>query len=553
MATETSLQAPPKTPAADNSPQGWLQRKLSQLGNNVRLIDLYRSQKDYYKLLEMIGPVLGSVLPWNKFSGNKPRHVLQDEIERLDKAEGAKLDYLKRSDRNLASHEYANLEQEAVAANRTFNHAKTAIEPKLALQRLNNGLWGDTLNFFLQTAISKFSSWWEKGMVVRTYEDLVRTEFDLSGAVTFKDLQKSKNPIVQEATHYYSRKALIRALPDLTGLIRWIPKLYYLLQGKAPSNSTNASGLDKLMYNLSENVDGMKMLLGMKTIFFSWYFFERETGSFYEAQNLWNKTEGIKNLPNRGLNQNVQPGEFVRWQEIRTLYERFREEQPKMGLAEFTTHDPLTTRVFEQVARYLNFHYMRDIFEMAEKSKQDNLKGTRFTHAMLIDLVGNGGLNVDDAIGSAIRLEIMAHYGAEKQSLGMQKFREAQSMIAKIKRPKLNDYATPEQGAEALHSYFVQMNSIAELFLGDAWPSRYFEEEIKPGYIKYFFKNNPPADKIDYLMNAMAVHKSEAPTHQKNWSQDHVTEAPLAQKFEPTARHTDHAIPTASGVQALGA
>jgi hypothetical protein len=207
------------------------------------------------------------------------------------------------------------------------------------------------------------------------------------------------------------------------------------------------------------------------------------------------------------------------------------------------------------VARYLNHSYVPKIFAIAEqKEKQNDLQDKYLSHAMLIDLIGSGGLRVEDAIGSSIRLEIMAHYG-NKDNIGpgIKKMHEAEKMLSKIHRPKLTNYATTDQGAEALHTYLTQMSNVAEHFLGDAWPTRYFEKEIKPGYIEYFFGGKLPQDKMDYLMDTLPTPPAPEKTPEKTWAENRVTETPLTDKFTATTRHVDHTIPIAGGVPAIGA
>lgn len=419
--------------------------------------------------------------------------------------------------------------------------------PDDAAKRLRIGRIADSVNGVFQIGLSYLSNWDDKSRTVRTYEKLVKEEFDLDRAVTFSDLKHSSNPIIRDTAAYYSRKALYRIIPDLFNFIRFVPLAAKPLGDKAYS-----------ALRIMEEIPGLTVSLGAKALYFGWYFTERIEGSHYALKKLWNKTEGISTNTNRQINQNVEPGEFVRWGEISKLYTYLRQEHPQMGLAPFTQDDPLTSRVFEQVARYLNHSYQPKLFNIQEsKEKQEDLKGKYFSHAMLVDFVGAGNLRVDDAIGSAVRLEIMAHYGA-KDNIGpsMKKLREANQMLQKVVRPQLKQYASVEEGAQALQTYFTQVSNIAEHFLGDAWPTRYFEKEIKPGYIDYYFGGNLSLEKKQELLQKMTVALPQAELTmekpQSLWANNRVAETPMTEKFGKAASHVELAN-NAGGVHVMGA
>ena len=180
--------------------------------------------------------------------------------------------------------------------------------------------------------MSWFSARSEKDALARVYGDLVKRELGLNRPATFKDLRHSNNPIIRNAADYYRRKARYRYLPDFLGLVRWIP---FALK-KTP------------LYRFTkwlENTDGITLQLGAKTGFFTWYFIRRQTGSYYEAERIWNKTVGVKDLPNRAVNRSIQPGDFVNTQDIVALYESVAKE---LELQRFTPDDPLTSRLFDQ-------------------------------------------------------------------------------------------------------------------------------------------------------------------------------------------------------------
>lgn len=407
--------------------------------------------------------------------------------------------------------------------------------------RIRVGRMVDALNGIFQIGLSYLSNWDDKIRTVRTYEKLVKEELGLDRPVVFSDLKRSNNPMIRDTAEYYARKSLYRLIPDFFNFIRFIP--------------LGAKALGTKAYNFTqplEEVPGITASLGLKAVYFGWYFTERQTGSHYVLLNLWNKTEGVSNMSNRALNQNFEPGDFIRWQEVRKLYECLRKEQPQMKLAEFTPDDPLTSRVFEQAARYLNHSYMPKLFAIAEqKEKQKDLQGKYLSHAMLVDLVGSGGLRVEDALGSAIRLEVMAHYGEKNNiSAGLKEFRRVSEVLNKIKRPTREAYATQDEAVEALHTYFAQLDGIAREFLGDAWPPKYIEEQIKPGYIEYFFKGSKLEGKEEYLTHAFAYHDNvpqQAVSSNDSaagvWANNRLQPTSL-DKFEKIKNHTELAIPS---------
>lgn len=478
--------------------QSWFRRKLTQLGNNIGLNDLYRQQKDYYKLIEQIAPWVG---PFFRRAAdlNVKQELNAAENQRNNAADSRSSAFEKYQKDNSTENLGSLVSELAKEQEARFERKDSRSDFRTAqrMGQLKTGVLGDIFNFSLQASLSFFSSWWERNKVVSTYKELVQAELAGPREVNFTDLRKSKNPIVHEAARYYYKKAWYRALPDLTGLIRLIPLAFFIFKPELKDKPNHP------LWKIAEQMDGMNLLLGTKTMFFTWYAFARQTGSYYAAENLWNKTEGIQNLSGRTMNQNVLPGEFVRWQEIRSLYEALREEQPAMKLAEFTINDPLTSRMFEQASRYLNHTYMPKLFAVSSQNKfQHDLKDKKLTHAMLIDLMGTGGLRVQDAIPSAIRLEVIANQGKNGIKAAMAELRRVDHILQKIQRPERGDFSTQEEAANALHQYFVKLESVAKEFLGEAWPPRYIEKEIVPGYVSYYFNGKTPAPEIVEKLNA---------------------------------------------------
>ncbi len=527
------------TPEPENEKgiTGGLRSIGRRLANNVRLIDLYARGKDGYKIFEMMGPILGSILP-SRLRGSNPRDneelknlyssynkhrsetvnytnayhdlirdkmnlsadkkvdfAISKEIEQMDDVKSAK-----------AQSEYSRSQRETFEEK--YKAQEILLRPEYEYKTLKNNLIGDTLNFALQWGISKFSSMSEKDMVVRTYGTLARQELGIHNReIKFSDLKKVSNPIVREAVDYYSKKSLYRFLPDFTGLVRWVPLVAFAVSPKLKSEN---SLLSKALWTVAEKIDGIKLLLGSKTAYFAWYFTNRQTGSFYQVENLWNKTEGIANNSNRLVNQNTLTGDFVTRLEVARLYEEFRKENPDMKMEQFTPDDPLTNVVFEQMARYLNHSYMPKLFAVSEPKKQDDLPSKNFSHAMMVEIMGTGGIRVEDAIGSALRLEVMAFHGRAGIEAGINKYREVSKILDKSPHPTREQFATQEEAIEATHQYLRRIDEIGREYLGELWPPKYINEELKEGFIKTIFQNaDLGQDKIDYISSALFMREQE--------------------------------------------
>ena len=530
-------------------PFGWLKDYATKLANNVRQIDIYGRLKDYYKLVEVFVPWIVSALmnrksrrsrshkdipEWKSndnlivnalipkvrnlfglLSSSKSDELTQeqkDEIEKLGGIEGV------RAELTDTLSEISVRDSENRALKRTKGDA---LELKT---KLNVGIRGDAAFFTLQGLLSLFGAWAEKNQVMRVYGDLVSIEQNKpKSELRYKDYKNSDNPMIQDSAKYYGRKAWYRFLPDLVGLVRFLPYIIFNAQeqGIGSKNYFKVPEDKQLLYNKSSRVagflrniakhaDGIKMLMGAKTIFFHWYFSSRQTGSFYEAKNIWNKTEGIAHIPNRALNENVQAGEFVTQQDIRSLYVNLREENPNMKLAEFTQDDPLASRIFDQTARYMNHTYMPRLYKMNAKSQQDDLPNKKLTHAMMTELMGTGGLRVEDAMGSVIRLEVMAYHGRFGVREGIKKYREVSKVLDKIKRPERTRHVTQEGLVQEVYDYLAKIDSIGREYLQDFWPPKYVDEDLKHGFIEAIFRDRDiTQEQVEYMKSALFIRNTD--------------------------------------------
>lgn len=472
-----------KTPT-DDTPSGLIDRIRvygEKMANNIDPLNLYARLKDYYKGIEIATPWIAD---WITKSSLKQTEKKEFTRKDLDNAENLK-----------------------DAVWQMAQKSKTTTD----IDKLKTDVAGDTAFTLVMRGLSSFSGWAEKNQVERVYGKLAEIEFGKTEKeLKFTDLKRSKNPMLREAAEYYGRKSFLRSAADWFGLIRLIPLAVYSGQNKWQKDTSKHyinntdKGVGKFLNGIAKFGDGIKFLMFAKTGFFQWYFGSRQTGSFYEVKEIWNITEGISTSPNRARNENRLPGEFVTRQQIATLYERFREENPDMNMEQFTPDDPLTSRVFEQTARYLNHTYMPKLFKISEPGKQYDLPSKRFTHAMMVELVGSGGLRVEDAIGSSLKLEVLAYHGSHGVQDGIAKYREVSKVLEKINRPTRDQYASQEEAIQAVHQYLSQIDKLGREYLGEYWPPKYVNEELKEGFIKTIFQNaDLSQEKFDYMASAM--------------------------------------------------
>lgn len=489
----------------------------TRLANNVRLIDLYARLKDYYKGIEIMAPVAANFIVKNKTHKDLAEYKSRTEsiINDVQSLKGT-------ADPNKTIELLKN-----IAINNSENKSlRDEAAPFARYTKLKTDVAGDLAFFGTQRALSAFSAWAEKSQVTRVYGDLANIEFGKSkGELKFDDLKKSENPMLRDAAEYYGKKSFLRSATDYAGLLSSVPMAVYAAEKKGLINTdylkNTGSGVGKVLDSLASFGNGIKALMFAKTFFFQWYFSSRQTGSFYEAKNIWNKTEGVANIPNRALNENVQAGEFVTQQDIRSLYVNFREENPNMKLAEFTQDDPLASRIFEQTARYMNHSYAPKLFAINEKDKQSDLPDKNLSHAMLVELMGSGGLRVEDAIGSAIRLEVLATHGKDGVKKGIEKYREVSKILKDIPHPVRSDFHTQEEAIEGVRSYLSEMDKIGQEFVGKLWPPQYINNELKEGFIKTVFEGTELAQgKIDYMASAMFVRDDSKAVHYRPHEKD---------------------------------
>lgn len=463
------------TLTADN-PQAYMESQLLKLGDNVDQINLYARLKDFYKVFEM-----GSLLATTNMGV------------------------------------------------RAYQATNTKISDDA--QWKSSAKWGrraDGANAIFQGGLSYYSAWLDEKAAVRTYEKAVKEELNLDRPVTFSDLSKSNNPIIHDTAAYYSEKAFQRAWPDAFGLVRFVPLAAKALMGEKGYEATKAL----------EAIPGTTLGLGMKSFFFSWYFTSRKTGTNYEMVRIWNKTEGVSERPNRALNQGVNPGELVTSEDITALYEAYRNDYQKR---DFTVDDPLTARLFEQVARYLNHNYIPKLYinkrpdlfdtelnpEIGQERIRD-LDNTHLTHANLVEFLGTGGFDIDAAIATAIRLEVMAHKGTEA-------YQAVSKRLETIERP--SETLMPEEYKTKMLDYVNKLNQVAESALGGVWPPTYVKKRINKGIFDSYYKDQPvPADlqhavdvlfeKYDHRTPDMTTH---APTNEASPPESWVTQVDRAE------------------------
>ena len=331
------------------------------------------------------------------------------------------------------------------------------------------GVAVDVVNTAFQLGLSGYTTWWERQALVLTYEKLVSEELKLNRPVKFSDLKQSENDLVRNAAAYYDKKSTLRWLPDLAGLVRLVP----VALGQVDKLTGGKTQLDNKYTGVLRDVPGIPAGLGAKTLFFSWYFASRQTGSHYELARIWNKTEGISKMPNRAVNSNVNPGELVTSEEITALYESVRKER---GQREFTVDDPLTSRLFEQVARYLNHQYVPKLY--AEKRPDlhvdgslKDLQGTQLTHAKLITLFGSGGIDINDALATALRIEVISRLGTEA-------YKDVNNQLKRIQRP--NENLPNSQFESELATYMGKIDALGKAALAEQWPPHYVQERLLP-------------------------------------------------------------------------
>ena len=442
----TAAQAtPPASAPADK--RGAMDRVrgfFTSIGNNIDLVTLYARQKDYYKLLEMFVPFI---------TGFSVRAF-------SERTYSAKLDVREQAIKDKLLHGNDAEFKQAYRNKLELDEAK-----ETALLHTSKGI--DAAHTAFQAGMSAFSAWWEKSSTVRVYQKVVQQELQLDRPIKFSDLKKSSNPIIRHAAEYYSLKSLVRYIPDMFGLIRFVPSV-----------TQYAPFIHKFVKPLHlEKIDGIAAVLGAKSAYFTWYFIKRQTGSHYELTRIWNKTEGIKEAPNRAVNQNINPGELVTQDDIIALYRNVAKEQ---NLPDFTLDDPLTSRVFEQVARYLNHNYTPKLYQVKRPGDQTaDLNGTKFSHARLVELFGTGGIEVEDALATSIRLEVLARKG-------LAEYHDISARLRHIKRPLKEQFPTTDAAASALSAYLDMLDREAKIALGDSWPPRYVEEEIRPRLLQAY-------------------------------------------------------------------
>lgn len=533
---------------------------LTRVGDNIDLINFYAREKDWYRIFDVIGtftsvglsnifaryldPVKQGINKLKKEHSELTKKV-NTLTEQRTKIQREKVTYLESL--NGAASDPIKLDQFHLRETKTDIEASSVnLDRRKVLEHLEKfqgkgkfygNLLGDLLNTVLQLSISKYSAWWEKKSLVQIFEDYVKQEQSLSH-VSYNDLKRSKNPIIQRATSYYDRKDKYRTLPDYLGLIRVVPLIGRLL-GKESKFYWATKWL--------EGVSGVQLGLGAKTAFFTWYFVERQTGGYYQFKRIWNKTEGVLNPDNRNVNQSTIPGELVTQEEIAKVY---REVAHDRGLQDFSPDDPLTGRIFAQTAMYLNHHYIPKLLQDKKPDLNfEEFEGTAFNFSSLVELYGTAGINIKDSYATAVRLEVLAHKGFKE-------YREVDAIIKQFHRPEKSEYPNNTEFRTALIGYMDKLDRVAEDHLGDKWPKKYIVERIRPGLFVSF--NLTP----DYkFMSAEQVAKVKAKAGMSNapivnafpqGAEKPATSYSEAHPKQATDSHTQRITQERETLQALG-
>jgi hypothetical protein len=149
----------------------------------------------------------------------------------------------------------------------------------------------------------------------------------------------------------------------------------------------------------------------------------------------------------------------------------------------------------------MNHTYRRKLFAINEPKKQVDLPRKRLSHPMLIDLLGNNGLKVNEALTSALKLEVMAYGGSQgvkegevNMQKGIELFRDLNEKLQSVHHPNRKDYGNfdnPEElqrAVEDVRTYFEKIEELGKHYLGNAWPAYYISRELRPLYIQNMFR-----------------------------------------------------------------
>ncbi len=440
---------------------GRVRALLTHIGDNIDLVNLFGRQKDYYKLFEFSTPFVASAFMWLGTRSHK-----SPEVREMGKKIAEVRGKLARGD--ISDSDFIREFRKSIKLDEISKKIQKPAEFKA-------NLIADVMNGLTLTGISLISSWIEKRENEQLYGDYVKEEKGLSQRAGFKELRKSKNPIIADATAYYARKSRYRMLPNILSFGRVIPAIVRLFDKNGFDNNPDKY---KWARSLAEKWQGIKISNAGWAAYFTWYIVARKTGSHYEFRRIWDKTEGFSQLPNRALSHGAQPGEEVTRGDISTLYGNLVQEshQKSSGLKPLIPlgpNDPLTNKLFDRIASYLNYNYIPKLFTDGKNSidfDDPDYKNTRFSFRDLLHLMGTNGIDVDNAMTSAVKIEALAHRDRKTYDI-------LSSRLDNIPRPHGRDFATTAEAVKSMSDYLDAVDKEARLALGDDWPPEYIRDE----------------------------------------------------------------------------
>ncbi len=458
--------AAPKTekPGSNSLERGFF-NAAKQIGHNIDLVTFQGRVKDLYKAADSVGVGI-SLLLKNVF-WRRPGEIGTNPAEQFEE--------LAKLFESSTSHE--DLKKGAPGPLKTIAEKFKELRDKnvrAESARLFGNRVGDALNFLAQWAIAKTSNNVEQDKLTRVYAEALKQELGVT-TLTKEDYKRSANPIISNSVEYYARKGKYRMLPVWLGLVHAIPAIASLFGQKAEKAT-----------NWMNDFSGSDLSLGGMAGYYAWYFSKRQKGAFYELDDIWDQTEGITTAENRTINRGVNPGTLVTSEKITKLYDEVSKEQ---NIPAFEVTDPLTNRIFDQIARYLNHQYQPLLYRVKKPDPKlhEELKGSHFTHADLITLLGTQGIDINDAYATALRMETLARTNIEQ-------YRKVNEAIAANPHPVKSAFASEADFANGLGAYIAKLDAIGEATLGTAWPASYIKNEIRPNIASAYNLTPPPLE-----------------------------------------------------------
>lgn len=332
----------------------------------------------------------------------------------------------------------------------------------------------DGVNGSINVGISAISNKAESDSVLRVYGGAVKKELGLERDVTYDDLLKSKNPMVARAASYYKSKGSLRVLSDLPffgGTI--VGAIDEANDGKLLKNA------DPWVVDIAKSSAYWGLLA--KTVYHAWYFVFRFAGSFYRARELWHATAAAEDPEFQNKFADRKVFEFASGKDVFEMQRWFADEE---GHTSFSPKDPISKRIADRAAEYLNWSHLRTmvITDVLEKDKEggvakgkaleQDMDGVSFKHEDLVNFIGFGGFQINEVRKSALRLEVFAHKGYDE-------FQRANALLHQIQRPRVDDYISPESYGSALSRYENAVDMIGKELLGSKWPPAWFDKQVQ--------------------------------------------------------------------------